>query len=75
MQTQKKLAAIYVTKPEFLAELCEELGEFSQVVEDMVFSSQLKTNVCFALDIWFEPQIVTFQSISEAVKILRPSRH
>ncbi|MCL9682607.1 SAM-dependent methyltransferase [Legionella maioricensis] len=68
---QKKLAAIYVTKPEFLPELCEELGEFSQVIEDMVFSSRLKTNVCFALDIWLEPQIVTFQSISEAVKILR----
>src|SRR3989338_7059546 len=72
MQTKKKKpAAIYVTKPEFLSELCEELGEFSQIIEDMVFSSQIKTNICFALDVWFEPQIVSFQSISEAVKILR----
>ncbi len=72
MQTKKKKpAAIYVTKPEFLGELCEELGEFSQIIEDMVFSSQIKTNICFALDVWFEPQIVSFQSISEAVKILR----
>ena len=37
----------------------------------MVFSPLKKTDVCFAQDIWLEPNIVTFQSISEAVKILR----
>jgi 23S rRNA (cytidine2498-2'-O)-methyltransferase len=68
---EKELAAIYIVKPEFLAELREELGEVSNVVEDLVFSSRKDLNVCFAQDIWLEPQTVTFQSISEAVKILR----
>lgn len=67
----KELAAIYVVKPEFLAELSEELSDVSQVVEDLVFSSHKKLNVCFAQDIWLDPQIVKFESISEAVKILR----
>ncbi|WP_058534285.1 SAM-dependent methyltransferase [Legionella saoudiensis] len=71
METEKKLAAIYVVKPEFRTELCHELGEISQVVADLVFSPHKKVDVCFAQDIWLEPQIVNFQSISEAVKILR----
>ncbi|EHL32562.1 SAM-dependent methyltransferase [Legionella drancourtii] len=68
---EKELAAIYVVKPEFHAELTEELSEVSHVVEDLVFSPHKNPNVCFAQDIWLEPQVVTFQSISEAVKILR----
>lgn len=71
MQTHKEIAAIYIVKPEFLSELCEELDEVSNVIDDLVFSSHKKIDVCFALDIWLEPQIITFQSISEAVKILR----
>lgn len=71
METRKTPAAIYVVKPEFLTELCEEVEDVSAVIEDLVFSSNKNPNVCFALDIWLEPQIVTFQSISEAVKILR----
>ncbi|WP_454783710.1 SAM-dependent methyltransferase [Legionella sp. WA2024007413] len=66
-----KIAAVYVTKPEFLPILAEELGNVSKIVEDLVFSSHKKLDVCFAQDIWLEPQTVTFQSISEAVKILR----
>ena len=54
-----------------MTELCEELGDVSNVIEDLVFSSHKNLNVCFAQDIWLDPQIVTFQSISEAVKILR----
>ncbi len=68
---EKKIAAVYVTKPEFLSVLSEELGEVSCVAEDLVFSSHKKLDVCFAQDIWLEPQTVTFQSISEAVRILR----
>jgi 23S rRNA (cytidine2498-2'-O)-methyltransferase len=68
---EKKLAAIYVVKPEFLAELRHELGEVSQVVEDLIFSPCKDPKVCFAQDIWLEPQVVKFESISEAVKILR----
>lgn len=71
MEIQKNIAAIYITKPEFLSELRDELGNVSFVVEDLVFSQHKKLDVCFAQDIWLEPQIVTFQSISEAVKILR----
>lgn len=37
----------------------------------MVFSSLQKADVCFALDIWFDAQLVEFKSISEAAKILR----
>ena len=71
MITQKNIAAIYITKPEFLAELREEIGGVSDVIENVVFSSIKKEDVCFAQDIWLEPVITTFQSISEAVKILR----
>lgn len=71
MDTQKNIAAIYIAKPEFLAELREEIGTVTEVVEDLVFSSVTKDDVCFAQDIWLEPIIITFQSISEAVKILR----
>lgn len=71
MEKEPKLAAIYVVKPEFLSTLCEELEDVSNIIDDLVFSSHKKLNICFAQDIWLEPQIVTFQSISEAVKILR----
>lgn len=68
---EKKIATVYVAKPEFLSVLSEELGDVSCVADDLVFSSHKKLDVCFAQDIWLEPQIVTFQSISEAVRILR----
>lgn len=71
MNIEKKPVAVYITKPEFLAELSQELGDVYTVIEDLVFSSHYNPDVCFALDIWLEPQIVTFQSISEAVRILR----
>lgn len=65
------LAAVYVIKPEFRTELCEELGGAYQVIDDLVLSPTKKIDVCFAQDIWLEPVVVSFQSISEAVKILR----
>lgn len=68
---EKELAAIYVVKPEFISELTAELGEVTNVIEDLVFSPHKNPKVCFAQDIWLEPQIATIQSISEAVKILR----
>ncbi|CDZ77407.1 Ribosomal RNA large subunit methyltransferase M [Legionella massiliensis] len=71
METEKQIAAIYVAKPEFKSELCQELGEVANLVEDLVFSTVKKLDVCFALDIWLEPQIVEFQTISEAARILR----
>ena len=71
MDSFNKIAAIYVAKPEFISELCKELGDVSDVIENLVFSPLKKLDVCFAEDIWLEPVIVPFQSISEAVKILR----
>jgi len=66
-----KTSAIYIVKPEFLTELCDELGEVSNVVNNLVFSPNKKLDICFAQDIWLDPHVVKFQSISEAVKILR----
>lgn len=71
MEITTPIAAIYISKPEFISELCDELGHVSQIVNDMVFSSSLKLDVCFAQDIWLEPHIITIQSISDAVKTLR----
>lgn len=71
MHIKNETAAIYVVKPEFNTLLCQELDTSTTVVQDLVFSPQEKRDLCFALDIWFNPQIVTFESISDAVKILR----
>ena len=70
MESYKNLF-LYISKPEFLSELCEELGDVSEVIGDFVFSPHQKLDICFAQDAWLEPQLVKFQSISEAVKILR----
>lgn len=71
MIENKKLAAVYVAKPEFLSALKDELNNVNEVIEDLVFSSTYKPHACFAQDVWLNPQIVSFQSISEAIKILR----
>lgn len=68
---EKEIAAVYVIKPEFLSLLSEELDNVSYATEDLLFSSHKNPDVCFAQDIWLDPQIVTFRSISEAVRILR----
>ncbi|RUR12936.1 SAM-dependent methyltransferase [Legionella sp. km772] len=71
MIEEKQPTAVYVVKPEFVEELKEELGETEQIIEDLVFSSHKTAEACFAQDVWLEPQIVAFKSISEAVKILK----
>lgn len=67
----EKTAAVYVAKPDYINELCTELGSYSKIVDNLIFSDRQKTDVCFALDVWIHPSIVHFESISEAVKILR----
>ena len=70
MDTQTKFTAAYIVKPEFISELCEELHD-AQVIDDLVLSTDTNAKVCFALDIWFSPTLIKFESISQAVKILR----
>src|SRR5260221_286201 len=67
----KPFTTIYVAKPDYLAELCEELGQINGVIQDLVFANQHRPDICFAMDIWINPKIVTFESISEASKILQ----
>ncbi len=69
--TQNSFKAIYVAHPDYLTELCDELGEVREVVGNLVFSPRIKRDICFALDVWIDPQIQHFESISEAAKILR----
>lgn len=71
MKIEKYFNIIYVAKPEYLDELCAELEDVAQVIGDLVFSQRSKHAVCFALDVWQDPQVVEFSSISEAVQILR----
>jgi 23S rRNA (cytidine2498-2'-O)-methyltransferase len=71
MLINKPFTAIYVADPTYLSELCMELNDIVAVVNNLVFSNHQKSDVCFALDVWLEPIIMTFQSISEAVQILR----
>lgn len=67
----KPFTTIYIAKPAYLKELCGELGQVSAIHGNLVFSPLDKPGVCFALDVWHDPQVTTFNSISEAVKILR----
>jgi 23S rRNA (cytidine2498-2'-O)-methyltransferase len=62
---------VYIAHPDFLKELCDEFGGDVIVHGNMVFSPRKKTDICFALDVWLDAEIVTFESISQAVKILR----
>jgi 23S rRNA (cytidine2498-2'-O)-methyltransferase len=71
MLTNETINAIYLADPRYLTELCEEVGEVTAVVENLVFSPLVKPDIAFALDVWFEPVIVNFDSISQAVKLLR----
>jgi 23S rRNA (cytidine2498-2'-O)-methyltransferase len=68
---KKPFTTVYVAKPDFLTELCEELTSVSAIIGNLVFSEEQKSNVCFALDSWWNPQIATFASISEAAKLLQ----
>ncbi len=62
---------IYIAKPDYINELCAELDDVSDVIGNLVFSQTKKPDVCFALDVWYPSHITTFNSISEAVTLLR----
>lgn len=71
MLVKKPFSAIYVAKPDYLNELCQEVKEVSFMMENLVFSPNKIPDLCFALDVWLDPVLVEFSSISEAVAILR----
>src|SRR5580700_6433786 len=73
MLNQKPFSIIYVAKPDYINELCSELGDVSGVMGNLVFSQKKLRDSCFALDVWCDPHIITFNSISEGVHILRRS--
>ncbi len=62
---------IYIADPNYLNELSQELGQVTDVIDNLFFSSVRKSDVCFALDAWLDPQIIHFDSISQAVRALR----
>lgn len=66
----KNFTSVYVTKIDYLDELCRELDD-STVMGNLVFSSHQKQDVCFAQDVWLNPTLFTFESISQAVRCLR----
>ncbi|MES2217560.1 MAG: SAM-dependent methyltransferase [Pseudomonadota bacterium] len=63
--------AIYIADPNYLTELCEEVGGQYTVLGNMVFSDQIKHDICFARDVWLNPVITEFSSISTAARLLR----
>jgi 23S rRNA (cytidine2498-2'-O)-methyltransferase len=63
--------AIYIADPNYLAELCAELGGLYTVLGNMIFSDRIKTDICFARDVWLNPVITEFESISTAARLLR----
>ncbi|MCW8452301.1 SAM-dependent methyltransferase [Legionella quinlivanii] len=70
MENFNTVNAVYIGKAERLAELNNELGGETRIIENVVLSPRT-IKACFALDTWFKPQIHQFTSISEAVKLLK----
>ena len=58
-------------KPEFHREVCAELRQVTAIVDNLIFSTQQNPKICFASDIWLNPVITTFESISDATRILK----
>lgn len=64
-------SVVYVAKPEFLTELCHELGDSVVAVHGNLVFSSAKRDVVFALDVWYDATVIEFASISDAARILR----
>lgn len=65
---------IYVSHPDFMTELCEELGTVTAIHGNLVFSSINKPDICFAQDRWLDYQLVHISSIGEAANILKQQK-
>jgi 23S rRNA (cytidine2498-2'-O)-methyltransferase len=62
---------IYVAHPDYLQELCTELGDEFTIIGNLIFSAFKKTDICFALDVWLEPKLEHIDSIKDAIRLLR----
>jgi 23S rRNA (cytidine2498-2'-O)-methyltransferase len=71
MFANQAFSVIYIAKPDYLRELCDEVGDVSFTLGNLVFSSREIANPCFALDLWLDPVVQNFTSISEAANLLR----
>ena len=70
MENQLKTAQVTIAHPDYLTDLCDELGDVIAVHGNLVFSAKTM-QPAFAQDIWHNPQIVTIDSINHAAQILR----
>lgn len=70
MLTIAPCRSIYLAKKEFIQELSAELKDFTPVTENLLYAND-NIYPCFVQDIWYEPQIITIESISTAAKSLR----
>lgn len=62
---------VYLAFPDYKNELLAELNSVIEVRDNLIFSSELKSDIFFAMDIWLNPKIVTISSIGDAAKILQ----
>lgn len=65
-----KTKQVYIAHPDYLADLCEELSDVIEVHGNLVFSHH-HCQPAFAQDIWYNPQIITFESINQAAQHLK----
>lgn len=63
-------SSLYLAKEDFLQELSTELKDFARLNDNLLYADA-NFNPCFIQDIWYEPQIISIQSISTAAKALR----
>ena len=61
---------IYVAQPHFLEELKRELAN-AQIIDDLIFAKSCEIPVIFALDTWYDPKIISIESIGDAVRKLK----
>lgn len=65
------MTVVYTTHPDYLEDLCQELNEITHIEGNLVLSPEKKKTICFATDVWLKTRIATFDSISQAAKLLR----
>lgn len=71
MLLKHPFSAIYVTPSDYIKEVQQELGSSSDCINNLIFSTIRKSDICFAQDVWCDPHVVEFNSISEAANILK----